>query len=180
MIADWEQLPQFELRKPGQSLGVKFRQYHLRRLKPEPPINVFVSFSSKDRKIVDQITEHLKRFGVGTWYSNEDIPAGEKYAEKIRDGLMKSDWVLVIVSADSGRSDWVRAEVKTAMADARFRNRILPLALDGSSAAQINPDLADLQAMDGCQTQSLGEKIGDFIVDRERQLRSNTFVGVSK
>jgi adenylate cyclase len=180
MIADWEHLPQFELRKPGQALGVKFHQYHLRRLKPEPPINVFVSHSSKDRKIVDQITDQLKRFGVGTWCSNEDIPAGEKYAEKIRHGLMSSDWVVVIVSADSGRSDWVRAEVKTAMADPRFRNRILPLALDGSSAAQINPDLADLQAMDGCLTQNLGEKIGDFIVDRERQLQSNAFVGISK
>ena len=90
---------------------------------------------------------------------------------------MSSDWVLVIVSADSGRSDWVRAEVKTAMADSRFRNRMLPLAIDGSSAAQINPDLADLQAMDGCLAQNLGEKIGDFIVDRERHLRSNTLVG---
>jgi adenylate cyclase len=180
MIADCEHLPQFELRKPGQALGVKFHQYHLKRLKPDPPINVFVSHSSKDRRIVDQITDQLKRFGVGTWCSNEDIPAGEKYAEKIRDGLMSSDWVLVIVSADSGKSDWVRAEVKTAMADPRFRNRILPMALDGSSAAQINPDLADLQAIDGCVTENLGEKIGDFLLDRERKLRSKTVVGISK
>ena len=66
------------------------------------------------------------------------------------------------------------------MADPRFRNRILPLTIDGSSAAQINPDLADLQAMDGCLTQNLGETIGDFIVDRERHLRSNTFVAIPK
>jgi adenylate cyclase len=180
MIADSEHLPQFELRKPGQALGVKFHQYHLRRLKPQPPINVFVSHSSKDRKVVDQITDELKRFGVGTWCSNEDIPAGEKYAEKIRDGLMNADWVLVVVSADSGRSDWVRAEVKAAIADPRFRNRILPLALDVSSAGQINPDLADLQAMNGSLTQSLGDKIGEFIVTRERQLRSNTLTETSK
>ena len=180
MISDWEHLPKFELRKPGQALGVEFDQYHLKRLRPDPPINVFVSHSSKDRQIVNQITEQLKRFGMGTWCSNEDIPAGEKYAEKILDGLMASDWVLVIVSIDSGRSDWVRAEVKAAMADPRFRNRILPLAVDGSSAAPINPDLADLQTIDGRVIQNLGERIGDFLLDRERKARSKAVAEVSK
>ena len=179
MIADWEHLPQFELRKPGQALGIKFHQYHLKRLKPAPPINVFVSHSSKDRKLVDQITDQLKRCGVGAWCSNEEIPAGERYAEKIRDGLMHSDWLLVVVTVDSGKSDWVRAEVKTAMADPRFQNRILPVAVDGSSASQINPDLADLQAFDGHSIQDLGERIGDFLLDRERKLRSKPAMEVA-
>jgi adenylate cyclase len=176
MISDWERLPQFELRKPGQALGVKFHQYHLKRIRPEPPIQVFVSHSSKNREIVDRIIDQLKRFGMGTWCSNEDIPAGEKYAERIRAGLMSSDWVLVLVSADSVKSDWVRAEVKAAMADLRFKGRILPLALDESSAAQINPDLAELQSLNGRVTANLGEKIGDDILAREKKLRSTVVV----
>lgn len=171
IIADSERLPQFELRKPGQALGVMFNQYHLRRIKPEPPIKVFVSHSSKDSKIASQITDQLKRFGIGAWYSDEDIPAGERYAERILDGLMSSNWILVIVSADSVRSDWVRAEVKTAMTVPHLRNRILPLALDESSAAQINPDLAELQTLDGGVTQDLGERIGNFILNRESPLK---------
>jgi hypothetical protein len=92
---------------------------------------------------------------------------------------MGSDWVLVVVSIDSGRSDWVRAEVKAAMADHRFRDRILPLAVDGSSAAPINPDLAGLQTIDGRAVEDLGERIGDFLLDRERKARSKAVVDIS-
>jgi hypothetical protein len=66
--------------------------------------------------------------------------------------------------------------VKAAMADLRFKGRILPLALDESSAAQINPDLAELQSLNGRVTANLGEKIGDDILAREKKLRSTVVV----
>jgi len=56
---------------------------------------------------------------------------GPPYIQRIDYGLLKCDWVLVVVSENSVASDWVRAEVKTAMADPRFQNRILPLLVNG-------------------------------------------------
>jgi class 3 adenylate cyclase len=169
MIADSEGPNIFELRKPGQAVGVRFRQYTLKRLKPEMPVRVFVSHNHKDRDLANQITDQLTRCGIETWYSNNDLIPGENYTEAIRAGLL---------STHSVGSDWVRAEVKTAVADPRFRGRILPVVLDESSPALINPELAALHVIDGRVTHNLGENIRDFLLAREKDLRSKTVAGI--
>jgi class 3 adenylate cyclase len=172
LIADSDGPALFELKKPGEAAGVKFKQYHLKALKPEIPIRVFVSHNHRDRDLANQITRQLALCGIQTWYSNEDILPGENYIDAIRAGLMKSDWVLVIISKHSALSDWVRAEVKTALGDPRLRGRILPLVVDDSSSALIHPDLTTLQVMDGRTNQNLGEGIRDFLLTREKEFRS--------
>ncbi len=177
VIADSEGPAPFELRKPGQEVGVKFRQYHLKRLKPEIPVRVFVSHNHKDRDLANQITDQLARCGIETWYSVADIIPGESYIEAIRAGLMRSDWVIVIVSVHSVKSDWVRAEVKAAVADPRFRDRILPVKVDDSDSALISHDIATLHAIDGRTARNLGEAIRDCLLAREKELRSQTAAG---
>lgn len=176
VIADADGPNSFELRKPGQEVGVKFRQYHLKRLKPEMPVRVFVSHNHEDRDLANQITGQLARCGIDTWYSPADIVPAENYIEGIRAGLMKSDWVIVIVSSHSSKSDWVRAEVKTAANDPRFRDRILPIKIDDSDPALISHDIAPLHAMDARTVQNLGESIRDFLLTREKELRSKTVI----
>ncbi len=176
VIADADGPTSFELRKPGQEVGVRFRQYHLKRLKPEIPVRVFVSHSHQDRDLANQITEQLARCGIETWYSPADVIPAENYIESIRAGLMKSDWVVVIVSSHSSTSDWVRAEVKTAANDPRFRDRILPVKVDDSDPALISHDIAPLQAIDARTIQNLGESIRDLLLTREKELRSKTVV----
>ena len=99
------------------------------------------------------------------------IPA-DNYVESIRDGLLKSDWVIVIVSASSSKSNWVRAEVNTAASDPRFQGRILPVKLDDSDCALISHQIATVQALDGRALSNLGEEIRDLLVAREKDLRS--------
>ena len=171
VVADADGPTFFELRKPGQEVGIRFRQYHLKRLKPEIPVRVFVSHNHEDRDLANQITNELARCGIETWYSPVDIIPAENYTDAILAGLMKSDWVIVIVSSHSAKSDWVRAEVKTAANDPRFRDRILPVKLDDSDLALISHDLAAVHAIDARLVQSIGETIRDFLLRRENELR---------
>lgn len=173
IIADADGPASFELRKPGQEVGVKFRQYELKQLKPEIPVRVFVSHSHQDRDFANRVTAELARYGIETWYSQVNILPTSNYIEAIRDGLRKSDWVMVIVSAYSCKSDWVRAEVSTAEVDPRFRGRILPVKLDDSDAALISHQIATLQAMDGRGVTRLGEAIRDLLMAREQDLRAD-------
>lgn len=177
VIADSEGPAPFELKKPGQEVGVKFRRYHLKRLKPEIPVRVFVSHNHEDRDLANQITDQLARCGIETWYSASDIVPGENYIDSIRAGLMKSDWVIVIVSTHSSKSDWVKAEVKTAANDPRFRGRILPVKVDDSDPGLISHDIAPLHAIDGRAVQNLGESIRDLLLTREKELRSKSVAG---
>ncbi len=173
LVADAEGPTAFELRKPGQEVGVKFRRYELKQLKPEIPVRVFVSHSHEDRDFANTLAQQLNRCGIETWYSPANIIPADDYIESIRDGLMKSDWVIVLVSSHSSKSDWVRAEVNTASKDPRFRSRILPVKLDDSDPALISHEIATIQAVDGQAAPNLGDKIRDLLILREKDLRSN-------
>jgi class 3 adenylate cyclase len=160
LLADSEGPLTYELRKPGQSVGVAYRQYHLKRLKPETPVRVFISHNHQDRIFVERnITGPLAKRGIDTWYSNADIIPGEKYIQAIEAGLFKSDWVLVIVSKHAVESDWVRAEVRTALKDPRLQQRILPVTTDDTKPSAIGDLLAELHSLDARNSTDLAEEI---------------------
>ena len=160
LLADSEGPLTYELRKPGQSVGVAYRQYHLKGLKPETPVRVFISHNHQDRIFVERnITGPLAKRGIDTWYSNADIIPGEKYIQAIEAGLFKSDWVLVIVSKHAVESDWVRAEVRTALKDSRLQQRILPVTTDDTKPSAIGDLLAELHSLDARNSTDLAEEI---------------------
>lgn len=173
IIADSDGPTRFELRKPGQQVGVGFKGYELRQLKPEVPLRVFVSHSHQDRDFANELTKQLDRCGIETWYSPANILPLDDYIKAISDGLMKCDWVIVVVSSHSSKSDWVRAEVNTASNDPRFRSRILPIKLDNSDPALISQQIATIQAMDGQKAPNFGHAVRDLLISREKDLRSN-------
>ncbi len=173
IVADSEGPTIFELRKPGQAVGIRYRQYHIKRLKPDVPVRVFISHNHRDRDFVRQnITSQLARFGIETWFSDASIMPGDKYIQAIEAGLMKSDWVIVVVSRSSVQSDWVRAEVTTAMSDPRFQGRILPVRIDDADPALISRELSLLHLLDGENPGSLGDDLYKLLLEREKALRS--------
>ena len=150
----------FEIVKAGQPTPIKYRHFHLKRLKADRPVRVFVSHNHKDREFVEaSITSPLTKHGIETWYSNADIIPGERYIQRIEDGLLKCDWVVVLITENSVTSDWVRAEVNTALGDARFRDRVVPLKLGSAEAAQISHDLSLLHSLDFSSASDLGEAV---------------------
>ena len=160
LVADSEGPKTYELRKPGQTVGVVYRQYQLNRLKPEIPVRVFISHNHRDRVLVERdFTAPLAKRGIDTWYSNADIVPGENYVRAIEAGLLRSDWVVVIVSRSSVSSDWVRAEIRTALKDPRLAGRILPVAIDDTKPSELADGLAELQALDARGAANPGEKL---------------------
>jgi class 3 adenylate cyclase len=171
ILADCDPPVQYKLRKPGQPAGMAtYPQYHVKRLKPDFAIRVFVSHSHLDRLFVEQeITGKLKKLGIDTWYSNADIVPGENYIAAIEDGLLKSDWVVVVVSENAARSDWVRAEVRTALKEQRLMDRILPVIVDDTEAASIWGDLGAMHALDARTASDLGDSLYKELSSRTRQ-----------
>jgi class 3 adenylate cyclase len=163
----------FELGKPDQVVKIRYQHYCLKRLAPDRPKRVFLSHNHRDREFVEScIRQPLAYRNVETWYSEQDIVPGENYIRRIEDGLLKCDWMLVILTAHATGSDWVRAEVNTAMNDPRFRGRVLPVRVDSALASQITPSFGSLDVLDVRGSSDIGEAIYQFLVERERQLRS--------
>lgn len=163
----------FELGKPDQGVKIKYQHYWLKRLTPDRPLRVFLSHNHHDREYVEtRIREPLARRNVETWYAEHDIIPGDDYIRRIQDGLLNCDWVIVILTPSSATSDWVRAEVNTAMKDPRFQGRVIPIRVDETLPSQLSSTFGSLDALDVTASPSAGETIYEFLVKRGEQLRA--------
>jgi len=173
VVEEYEGPTPFEIIKAGKPITGKYRHFHLKRLKADRPVRVFVSHSHRDREFVETaITGPLAKHGIETWYSNSDIIPGEKYIQRIEDGLLKCDWVVVLVTENSVRtSDWVRVEAHTALSDPRFHDRVVPLKKGSAMPAQISHELGELDALDLSLVPDAGQALYEFLSKRETELR---------
>jgi class 3 adenylate cyclase len=174
IVQEYEGPTPFRLGKPGQSVVIDYNHYHLKCLKPDRPMRIFVSHNSQDVDFVERrIRQPLIERGIETWYSPADIPPGEKYVQAIEAGLLKCDWVLVAVSQNSAKSDWVKAECRAAIRDPRFHRRILPFQVDDTLPSQIGPEIGELESLDVRRMDDPGEALYQFLLKRGRELGAN-------
>ena len=78
-------------------------------------IRVFLSHSTKDDQFVRDLAEFLENGGeIKTWADHHDIEPGQKFVSRIEEGL-EVDAVLVVLSPDAVKSQWVDREWKAAL-----------------------------------------------------------------
>lgn len=89
---------------------------------------LFLSYSRKDEAKARRFTEWLERDGHDVWRDEDDIGGGASFSQEIEDALKDSAAVLVLWSADSVRSAWVRDEAGYG----RDAGKLIPFSLDGT------------------------------------------------
>jgi len=90
-------------------------------------MKVFISYSGPDEKWADLLRQRLAQEGIDVWNPSLEITPGENWGLKYGKGLEASDAMIVLISPDSAKSDWVRHEIEYALSSPRFRNRLIPL-----------------------------------------------------
>lgn len=92
----------------------------------------FVSHSSADKKsIVDGLVDMLENMGYSVWYDKNELDAGDFILEEIEVGLRKSYCLLLVLTDNFMKSNWVNYETGYFAA---FQNgRIIPLLYQLSS-----------------------------------------------
>lgn len=88
---------------------------------------VFISYARADRPHVAPLAAALTAAGHDVWW-DALIEGGAGFAKAIEEKLDSADAVIVVWSATSVNSDWVRDEA----GHGRDRKRIVPLSLDGT------------------------------------------------
>ncbi len=103
--------------------------------KPLPrPAKIFISYSTKDRRLLDHLQTHLaalKREGlISTWIDRDVLPSAD-WAREINDNLDSANLVLLLVSAHFIESDYCAGiEFQKARAlEAKGLLRIVPVIL---------------------------------------------------
>lgn len=73
--------------------------------------SVFISYSSKDEEFAKQLYERLVQSGVSAWFAPKDIRGGRKIYDQISQALDSTDKMLLVLSGNSMKSNWVNTEL---------------------------------------------------------------------
>lgn len=91
--------------------------------------DVFISYAREDRPRADQIARGLQAMGLDCFWDTE-IPPGQTWADYIEGKLGACKAVIVLWSAHSTGSQWVREEARMG----RDKGKLIPAMLDASPA----------------------------------------------
>lgn len=108
---------------------------HIPETTGEKPATIFISHASKDAHIAQSLAKALQEQGLETWLASRDVSIGANYAAEIFQNLVNSDYLLVVLSANSIESAHVRREVSIAI-DRKVP--VLPVSTDPSGELMAN------------------------------------------
>jgi len=94
---------------------------------------LFISYSHDDNTFVDKLEAQLNAKGVRFWRDSHDLKAG-RIEKQIDRAISQNQTVLLILSKNSLKSDWVEHEVRTAreLEKGMGRDVLCPVTLDDS------------------------------------------------
>jgi uncharacterized protein YjbI with pentapeptide repeats len=135
-LSDWE-IESAKLYNPDLSVSevneILYRMYDLRATQAIQINPLFISYSHSDGEFVDEIEKHLNEKGIRFWRDIHKAAAGR--LEKIIDtAIRQNPIVLLVLSENSVKSDWVEHEARKAreLEKKTGRDVLCPVALDDS------------------------------------------------
>lgn len=94
-------------------------------------MRVYISYSLKDKEIAKEFRDELIKNNIEVWW-DENIKIGQSFNNKIDEELLKADAIIIIVSENSMKSDWISYEMMTAIGYQRagIGTTIFPFVVD--------------------------------------------------
>lgn len=74
--------------------------------------HVFLSYSTADRPLAEDLWRRLESRGVRVWIAPHHIPPGSDYSEAIEEAIESSSAVVALISAGANASRHVKAEIE--------------------------------------------------------------------
>lgn len=71
----------------------------------------FISYSRRNTNFAERLARDLSDAGVEVWIDFRQIHAGELWKEEIRNGIERSEVIILVLSPDAVSSEWVRYEI---------------------------------------------------------------------
>lgn len=134
-LADW-QIEHVKLLNPNlRAEEINDITYEIFRFRAERHIQLFspfISYCSNDQGFADKLYNALQNSGVRCWYAPEDIKIGDKIRPRIDEAIHLHDKLLLILSEESIKSDWVEDEVEIAFEKERKQQStvLFPIRID--------------------------------------------------
>jgi len=92
-------------------------------------MKIFLSHSTKDRSIVNQICEFLSSNQIETYIAEDEPEPGRRLDEKIHQHILEASFFLVVLTKNGDRSKLVREEIGIAIG---LKKNIIPIVENGT------------------------------------------------
>jgi hypothetical protein len=112
---------------------------------------IFVSYAAQDRRLVETVEQTLREHGFVTGKDvtivdpQKEIHLGENIRDAIRDYILSASMVVVILSDNSMKSQWVNYEVGMAAA---LEKPIVVIGKKGTGKSALVGALGDVQSIE--------------------------------
>ena len=90
-------------------------------------MKVFISHAYTDEPFVKKVVAGLEKVGLEVWDATREILPGDNWADKVARALKESEAMVVLLTPDALRSNWVRWGVEYALGEQSYRNRLIPV-----------------------------------------------------
>lgn len=122
--------------------------------------SLFISYSTHDQVFAERLHADLQAKSVRCWFAPHDMHSGKKIHEQIDQAIHLQDRLLLILSLDSMKSQWVRTEVfKAHERELRENRRVLfPIRLCSFEA------LRDWKLFDADTGKDLAREIREYFI----------------
>ena len=135
---------------------------------------VFLSHSSQDKsRFVIRFAERLREAGVDVWLDDWELLPGDSLIDRIfAEGIAKSDVVIVVLSANTADSNWVKNELNTAAIQRiEGKCRLIPVILDDAEIPTVLRDTVYQSISDCYSFDTEFQRILDGIHNQPSRLR---------
>lgn len=91
--------------------------------------DVFISHASEDKEqFVIPLVETLRNYGVSVWFDKTELKVGDSLSKKIDEGLIKSNYGIIVISKDFMKKGWTDYELRSLLnKEINSRKVILPI-----------------------------------------------------
>ena len=135
-VGEYDGPTKYILKKPGQSVGHPYKQYHLKSLTGAPGVgyaHVFLSHNSKEKPLVREVAKALKEAGISVWLDEWDLVPGRMWVQALEEIVRKATAAAVLVG-ENGLGPWEVPEMNVCLSEfVKRRMPVIPVLLPGAA-----------------------------------------------
>lgn len=109
--------------------------------------DAFLSFAVEDKiDVANELYNKLEEHGLRIWYSGRELTLGTSIQDKIREGLDKSRFGILLISPNYFRTNWAQKELGALWARERENNKVIIPVFHNISPEEVgswDPAIAD-------------------------------------
>lgn len=124
-------------------------------------MKIWISYTKSDKDVFDRISKEIQNNGHEVISIENELSAGDVIVDKLTEQINQADFILLLLSKDSIKSNWINYEILIALSEKGKRKTIIPLLL--SKGIAIPPIIEHLFYLDFTDNSNFDKSVKELL-----------------